>query len=196
MWRRYRVGCCRVCPSEHAGARLTPTRLPPSARQDSRLGSCNVCSMSFCVWCGQTWHGQRPCRLNALADVLREYKSVGGGRLPAARPLLFPPHYCLAMTVVSCAPVPFICICGHRRRERRRVSWRKSTARTGMFCGCCPFSQAFCDVLGARFAHSPMHRQSTAARSGASLGRHDCQLDQGLPRMRRENHEGMPMVQT
>lgn len=40
------------------------------------MGLCQACGYCFCAWCEQTWHGERPCQINALMEVLTEYKQV------------------------------------------------------------------------------------------------------------------------
>jgi len=50
---------------------------PVILEPDSHMGLCQKCKFCFCVWCGQTWHGDlRPCAINNLLTIVEEYKTA------------------------------------------------------------------------------------------------------------------------
>lgn len=48
---------------------------PVIVEEGNSMAFCHTCQFCFCVWCEQTYHGIRPCKMSNMVAVLREYKA-------------------------------------------------------------------------------------------------------------------------
>ncbi|SPO38477.1 related to ring finger protein 14 [Pseudozyma flocculosa] len=44
-----------------------------------RFRQCQECGMSFCAWCGRSWHGTNPCPVSFHADLVQKYRGLADG---------------------------------------------------------------------------------------------------------------------
>ena len=49
--------------------------------QDTSLGQCPACSLAFCIYCNQTYHGVSPCKFKSAEQraILDQYRAAEGG---------------------------------------------------------------------------------------------------------------------
>ena len=59
----------------------TACQCPTVIERDTSLGQCPACSLAFCIYCNQTYHGVSPCKFRSAEQraILDQYRAAEGG---------------------------------------------------------------------------------------------------------------------